>query len=887
MLRRNVRQVIAWLSLVVVLSVFWVLKLTGVTLAGEAFCGQNEHMHGEACFTGVLVCMQEEEAAHFHGESCLVRRLICNKETADPGREDSVYHVSEDSQVIFLAEHTHTDDCWHIGAGFGCGLTEAAGHIHTDACLTEQTELGCGRQATPGHVHTDACYEKQKVCPLEEHVHVETCYCNLSADLETADDWEMSLAGLSRGTTTAANVVIVAQSQMGYQESTLNFELDEDLVRRGITRYGQWYGNPYGDWSAMFASFCLYYAGVEDAPANAGPESMRLEWAAEDMYRSASEFAPRVGDVIFLRTAAEADDAEEPAPAVMTFRATRAAEPAADTVALIKEITEDSVTVIQGDVDGQVAEVTYPIEDAAILGYGLVPEVSAYAALVDPTAETSYLANTISYNANMFTAGRSFVLYTVSGGQYYAFDGGGKAVPVYIDSNGEIRTESGDRDSLLWEFTKSGTGYVIRNRGTGRHIHPYYNSSSDYGVTTSGGWETRLVPSGSGVLLRASAYARLSADGQSFVMTRSQSEASIFRFGVAEYRTVWLDGTNGDLMSLRGSDKTSYFLLSGDQLTLPTEWRTPGKYSYTLKGWYDVKNGRYYAPGDTVTVTEDLLFYADWIASTYDIGQLNTYTVDTVSTSEFITTHVFDYNALFNTLSQNNSYTGGDSAVWTLVENGAVVPSGEETLNFIFVDYDASGDITYPHNRNQANGVDYTVVTPGLYNEHLAELLFDRDVEVVGKHYLGTGDHLFQYGADPTDTEHFGYYYYDSMLNAASYNQSRRRFYVYDYLERTVDSAGGGSYSDFLPLNSPYANTNGNALGSYTYPGESGEYVGVNHVAYDTKYSDSNNSPSRVMTNFFFGMATEMEFYLPAVPGTFDSDGHRANQSIAGEDILL
>ena len=26
----------------------------------------------------------------------------------------------------------------------------------------------------------------------------------------------------------------------------------------GYTRYGDWYGVPYGDWCAMFASFCIH-----------------------------------------------------------------------------------------------------------------------------------------------------------------------------------------------------------------------------------------------------------------------------------------------------------------------------------------------------------------------------------------------------------------------------------------------------------------------------------------------------------------------------------------------------------------------------------------------------------------------------------------------------
>ena len=48
-LRCGMYRIIALLSAVVILAVFWNLKLTGITMAGEAFCGQAEHAHSEAC----------------------------------------------------------------------------------------------------------------------------------------------------------------------------------------------------------------------------------------------------------------------------------------------------------------------------------------------------------------------------------------------------------------------------------------------------------------------------------------------------------------------------------------------------------------------------------------------------------------------------------------------------------------------------------------------------------------------------------------------------------------------------------------------------------------------------------------------------------------------
>ena len=149
------------------------------------------------------------------------------------------------------------------------------------------------------------------------------------------------------------------------------------------------------------------------------------------------------------------------------------------------------------------------------------------------------------------------------------------------------------------------------------------------------------------------------------------------------------------------------------------------------------------------------------------------------------------------------------------------------------------------------------IITPNIYSAQLGKLLFDTDncydpntnTGVLGKNYLGTGDHLFQIMDDPDD-EHYGYYYYDSKRNAASYNQSKSRFYVYDYLSATSDAIGS-TYSDFLPLNSPYANTNGKTVGTYNYSGINGQYEGIPHYRYDSKYNSGNyNSVNNVQTDY-------------------------------------
>jgi len=208
------------------------------------------------------------------------------------------------------------------------------------------------------------------------------------------------------------------------------------------------------------------------------------------------------------------------------------------------------------------------------------------------------------------------------------------------------------------------------------------------------------------------------------------------------------------------------------------------------------------------------------------------------------------------------------------VTSGTVKYDNAQTLDFIFAEADNGGQISNPNNssnRNRYHSAD--TISAGICTPEMRELLYSTQNAfnlatgegIIGKTYLGTADHLFQIMDDPND-EHYGYYYYDSLRNALSYNQSNGRFYVYEYLSATSDAIGS-SYADFLPLNSPYANTNGRTMRTYTYNGQDGEYQGVTHYRYDT--SETENG---VYTEFAYGMRSDIRFFLPNDPG---SDGNK------------
>ena len=501
----------------------------------------------------------------------------------------------------------------------------------------------------------------------------------------------------------------------------------------------------------------------------------------------------------------------------------------------------------------------------------------------------------------MITDTNQFVFYIENGTNTYAIDGNGNAVQVYIGDDGRIYTDLADPNLLLWSISSySSNAWAIQNAATGRYLHPFYNSSSDNGIITPGRWGTSINAAGTGVKFSHSAYIGLDLANGRFRMTRSQGENVTFQVGISQKYTVWLDGTDGGLGHLTGSPDTAYSVYAGATLKLPEQWTSPSKYSYKLRGWYDVTNARYYLPGEKMTVTGNAVLYADWVASTYDIGKFNAQVADTVSTNSFITTHMFDYNYLFNIHSAKVQATVNASShaeTWSMVTSGNVAHGNQETFDFIFVDNDSGGLLCIPNNRSDHNVYPGEgIVTPDIYSYELGQLLFATDnsfnpatgTGVLGKAYLGSGDHLFQIMDDPAD-EHYGYYYYDSKHNAASYNQSNRRFYVYEYLAATSDSIGS-SYSDFLPLNSPYANTNGKTVGSYEYAGVDGEYEGVPHYRYDSKYnSGSHNSASNVQTDYAYGMRTDIKFYLPNEPGSGgnkDLYGNAIQFQFSGDDDL-
>ena len=122
---------------------------------------------------------------------------------------------------------------------------------------------------------------------------------DLSADVENEKDWMRSVSTMTRTGNWPADVLAVAETQLGYKESTRNLILKGDDLK-GYTRYGAWYGDPYGDWCAMYASFCLRYAGVEDYPLASNVDHWIDTLTQAGYYETSDRYTGRPGELIFF-----------------------------------------------------------------------------------------------------------------------------------------------------------------------------------------------------------------------------------------------------------------------------------------------------------------------------------------------------------------------------------------------------------------------------------------------------------------------------------------------------------------------------------------------------------------------------------------------------------
>lgn len=444
--RRYVAMMLV-LALLTTLFVNWQLHGVGISMTADYHCGYEEHQHTAACYEKVLTCGYEEgepETPVTSSDSSadpvsaysaeepeeLEEPVQTEPETIWVPHEhtDACY---EEHRVLtcYQEEHEHTDDCFDEYGALICGEFE---HIHDDSCYTTEYELVCGldegelveepnpayqempasrpvvdlptepAETTPEepvlHHHTDACYTEELVCTIPEHHHTVECLADTQADVETAEEWQAA-ANVALNGNWAEDLLTVAKSQLDYQQSDKNFKLDveDQQVLRGYSRYGAWYGNPYGAWDVMFLSYCLHFAGVPQTvvPQRAGVMALHSDLRGSQWLTDADGSTARPGDIVIyntLTTEQVAVDESSYGIALLdldedpdTAAQLTASEPQVDTrtvttetVGVVSAVDPDAgtLTVISGNVDGKVAEVPVAMSDVT----SVISVTGAYAA---------------------------------------------------------------------------------------------------------------------------------------------------------------------------------------------------------------------------------------------------------------------------------------------------------------------------------------------------------------------------------------------------------------------------------------------------------------------------------------------------------------------------
>ena len=424
------------------------------------------------------------------------------------------------------------------------------------------------------HLHTEECmHDDTTVCGYEEHIHAISCYSDLTADVETAENWEASLPD-DLGRYWSENLSRIALSQIGAAESEKNFILAEDgETKQGITRYGQWYGNPYGDWSAMFAAFCLHYANVpQDAiPWSPGVYNMMQLCAEKEILSQPDAYLGMDGNILFL-------DTDENGNADKILIVTVPEEPVEE------ENPTQTIKAVGGDWDDTVAEVEIARDDPQIVAY--IPTAAVREAHLQ-----SLPVYRIDKNNNIYSI------------DVYALPVNGDGVRIHglsVTELGEMQVSDTDRIAVESWFDEA----------LGRYHSAYFGSETAATIENvntvwryRNNWTYYL------------AYAQTDGTENQRWKNRADSTISLYLRYVPKF-TVTFQSEDYEPI-LEAVDYMGY-----PTETVPSGWTREG---YTLTGWLASDNQTAYSFGELLTrpVTSNITYTAQWqeeLTISFDTG---------------------------------------------------------------------------------------------------------------------------------------------------------------------------------------------------------------------------------------------------------------------------
>ncbi len=130
---------------------------------------------------------------------------------------------------------------------------------------------------------------------------------DLPTDRERLSYWNATWRQLSMTGNFRKDLITIARSQIGYQESRTDTIIDRDDGLKGYTRYGDWFGRPYAYWCDMFVSFCLHFSGKDDFPREQSCMRHELLLKKAGLWRDWNTYIPKTGDIVFYNLNAKPD----------------------------------------------------------------------------------------------------------------------------------------------------------------------------------------------------------------------------------------------------------------------------------------------------------------------------------------------------------------------------------------------------------------------------------------------------------------------------------------------------------------------------------------------------------------------------------------------------
>lgn len=155
-----------------------------------------------------------------------------------------------------------------------------------------------------------------------------------------------------------ADLVTVAQFQLGYRESTSDYIEGGSGEEIGATRYGIWMGDPYSEWCATFLAYSMMKAGMTIADDLSYADVIKwLEIITDMGAYHRRDYQPQTGDIVFL------------IPKNTNF---------IGHMGVVEFATENTIGTIEGNVSGAVARRTYYLGDERIAGFASMESLMGY-----------------------------------------------------------------------------------------------------------------------------------------------------------------------------------------------------------------------------------------------------------------------------------------------------------------------------------------------------------------------------------------------------------------------------------------------------------------------------------------------------------------------------